>query len=299
MKDQTLEITKDQSPDAAVISKALDYAQFLSAAIAYYQSTKDQPNPIKSPTQNQYTNFPSGYTLVANILMKDFFGLFDPVYFGFIASDDANPTSIVVAIRGTQGNPEWVDDFQTALTPCLFAPNAGNVESGFLDLYRSLELWNPGGKSKVINLAQTASNDSNGLVSLDKYKQVTMIGHSLGSSLVTLYGLHMAAYNKNKKVAIYTLASPCTGDQDFVNYYNSVISETYRIYNKPDLVPKSLQILNSKYVQVSEGIELDSDAYPEVNKNVGCWHVLPTYIYLMIGKASETDILGTCYSGKQ
>ena len=294
MKDQTLEITKDQSPNAAVLSKALDYAPFLSTAIAYYKSTKGQHNPIKSPTQSQYETFPSGYTLVANILMKDFFGLFDPVYFGFIASEDANPTSIVVAIRGTQGIPEWVDDFQTDLTHYPFALNAGNVETGFLELYKSLDLWTPGGKSKVINLAETASKDSNSLVNLDKYKQVTMIGHSLGSSLVTLYGLHMAANHKNKKVIIYTLASPATGDQHFVDYYNSVITETYRIYNKRDLVPKSLQFLNHNYVQVTDGIELDPENYPLNPADAGCMHVLPTYIYLMIGEASQTDILGAC-----
>jgi hypothetical protein len=289
MKDQTLEITKDQSPDAAVLSKALYYAQFVSTAVAYYKSTKDLPNPVKSPTQSQYTDFPSGYTLVANILMKDFFGLFDPVYFGFIASDNANPTNIVVAIRGTQGTPEWVDDFQTALTPCPFAPNAGNVETGFLDLYRSLDLWTPGGKSKVINLAETASNDSNSLVNLDKYKQVTMIGHSLGSSLVTLYGLDMAANNKNKEVVIYTLASPSTGDQAFVDYYNSVITESYRIYNKQDVVPKSLHFLNPKYEQVSQGIELDSNKYPEIKPNIGCWHSLYTYLFLLGAPASILD----------
>lgn len=278
---------KNQNLSATIPPSALKYGLFVKAAIDVYTLYPK----VLSPTQDQYPSFPAGYTLVANIQMNDFLGTDKTTaYFGFIAVDNANPTSIVVAIRGTKSLMEWWDDFQVSSTPCPFAPNAGNVETGFLELYNSLHISSPGTTGNIIALRETVSTGLKNEFSLDNYKQVTMVGHSLGSSLVTLYGLDMAANNPSKEVIIYTLASPCTGNAEFVKYYNTVISESYRIYNEPDVVPKSLLLLGYSHVPV--GIEVDSRAYPWINQTIACYHSLGTYLYLLSGQKGLVD--ATC-----
>ena len=273
---------KNQKLSATVPPSALQYGLFVQAALDVYTLYPT----VLSPTQDQYPSFPAGYTLLANIQMNDFFGTDKTtVYFGFIAVDNANPTSIVVAIRGTKSIMEWWDDFQVSSTPCPFAPNSGKVESGFLELYNSLHISTPGSTgNNTIALRETVFTGLKSEFDLGQYKQVTMVGHSLGSSLVTLYGLDMAAQNSSKEVIIYTFASPCTGDQDFVNYYNTIIHESYRIYNEPDIVPKSLLLLGYSHVPV--GIEVNSLLYSWIKQSIGCFHSLGTYLFLVGGEAS-------------
>ncbi|SDP50488.1 Lipase (class 3) [Mucilaginibacter sp. OK268] len=267
---------------------ALDYGYFVKAAYDVYNALPD----VLSPTQDQYPEFPSGYRLLFNIQMSNFFGpILKPVYFGFAAIDLSNPSSIVIAIRGTVGWMEWWDNLHAYPVPCPFAPNSGNVVAGFLDLYNSLKILAPGVSSfdNAIALSETVVPGLKSVFNLDNYTQVTVAGHSLGASLATLYGLHMAATNSKRSVVIYTYASPCTGNQDFVNYYNTVISESYRIYNEPDVVPKILLWLG--YSAVPVGFELNSLLDPNVKQSIGCYHYLTTYLYLLGAPAS---ILGPC-----
>jgi hypothetical protein len=275
---------KNQELNALLPLNALHYGFFVKEAVEFH---KKSPN-VLSPTQDEYLNFPSGYKLFANIQMTDFMGQTEtPVYFGFMAFEILNPTHMVVAIRGTQSLMEWWDDFQIELTPCPFAPNAGNVETGFLDLYNSLQVLRPGSTGNPISLKETVSANLQGDLNMSAHSRVTLVGHSLGSSLATLYGLDMAAKNSNKEVAIYTLASPCVGDQDFVNYYHTVISESYRIYNEPDIVPKSLLLLG--YHHVPAGIERNSLLHRRIKKSIACWHSLYTYLFLLGAPASILD----------
>ncbi|MDN5286413.1 MAG: hypothetical protein JWR38_2687 [Mucilaginibacter sp.] len=269
-----------------VPSTALDYGYFVKSAIDVYTAL---PNII-SPTQNQYPDFPEGYRLLFNIHMTDFFGPFKKtVYYGFIAIDLSNPSSIVIAIRGTMGLKEWWDDLHLYSVPCPFAPNSGRVVAGFLDLYNSLKVSVPGAPDNAISLSETVYPGLKSVFNLDNYTQITLAGHSLGASLVTLYGLHLAATSSKRVVSIYTYASPCTGDQDFINYYNTIISESYRIYNEPDLVPKALLWLG--YAQVPAAFEVNSLLDPGIIKSIGCFHALNTYLYLLGAPAS---IIGAC-----
>lgn len=273
-----------------VPATALDYGYFVKAAVDVYTAFPT----VLSPTQDQYPDFPAGYRLLFNINMTDFFeSVLKPAYYGFIAVDLSNPSSIVIAIRGTQGLIEWWDDFHLQPTPCPFAPNSGNVVTGFLDLYSSLKVTVPGAPANAIQLTETVYTGLKSVFNLDNYTQITLAGHSLGSSLATLYGLHLAINNSKRAVSIYTYASPCTGNQDFVNYYNTIISESYRIYNEPDVVPKALVALG--YSQVPAGFEVNSLLYPEIKKSISCFHQLGTYLFLLGAPASS---IGACASGQ-
>ena len=62
----------------------------------------------------------------------------DIVSFGFVAQDpDGN---VVVAIRGTEGILEWVQDAKFLAIKCPFLAGAGLTEDGFTAVYQSLRV---------------------------------------------------------------------------------------------------------------------------------------------------------------
>lgn len=255
-------------------SDALSYGYFVKIA---YDTYKANPGVV-SPTLGQYVNFPANYKLRYNIHMNDFIlHSGQPTYYGFIAESVSQPNSLIIAIRGTEGFVEWWDDFHVTPIPCPFSPNSGNVTTGFLTLYNSLMVSQPGAAGNAVALTETVKAPANDDFNIDNAISLTVCGHSLGAALATLYGLHLASNDKN--TSLYTYASPCVGDTAFVTYFNTVITASYRIYNQPDIVPKVLQLLG--YMQVPSGSEVNSILNSNVKKSLGCFHVLPTYLYLL------------------
>jgi len=63
-------------------------------------------------------------------------------------------------------------------------------------------------------------------------------GESYGRALVTLLALDVAANTAFKNPTVYAYASPRTGDPAFVSMYNQVVTDSFRIANRLDLVPK-------------------------------------------------------------
>ena len=74
--------------------------------------------------------------------------------------------------------------------------------------------------------------------SRSRSSSLTICGHSLGGALVTLLALDVAANTTFKNPTVYTYASPRTGDPSFASTYNQVVTNTFRIANRIDLVPK-------------------------------------------------------------
>jgi len=269
-------------------SSVLNYAYFVKAA---YDLFRAHPT-VLNPSQNQYTSFPAGYKLVSNIQMVDFFGpIQEKVFYGFIAQSLASPSTYVLAIRGTVTYMEWWDDFHIEPTPYPYATKAGNVATGFLDLYESMTMTVPGSNEPAVALRKSIKPSSGGSFSLAGADSLILTGHSLGAALVTLYGAEFAGTKTGASVAIYTLASPKTGDLGFVTYFDSLISESYRVYNLPDVVPTLPPGFG--YTQVPMGIGIDSLLNPNVKWNLGCFHALVTYMYILGGPLS---LLGTCRS---
>ena len=50
------------------------------------------------------------------------------------------PGDTVIAIRGTDGIKEWVQDAKFLNVPCPFLPGAGNTEDGFTAMYKSMTM---------------------------------------------------------------------------------------------------------------------------------------------------------------
>jgi hypothetical protein len=44
----------------------------------------------------------------------------------------------VIAIRGTEGIREWIQDSKSLTIPCPFLSSGGNTEDGFTDMYASI-----------------------------------------------------------------------------------------------------------------------------------------------------------------
>ncbi len=157
------------------------------------------------------------------------------VFYGFLARRASGER--VAAIRGTDGFVEWVEDGE--FVPIPYAPNpalpAGqapvSVEQGFWTLYQSMKLIDPHG-APLGDLAPAITN-ATGAVGA-----VTVVGHSLGSTLATYLTLDLARGGLGAGVSACLFASPHTGDQGFVDLFDRSVSD-YRLFNYIlDIVPR-------------------------------------------------------------
>ena len=202
------------------------------------------------------------------------------VSIGLVLQDTATGDA-VIAIRGTEGVLEWVQDARFLLVPCPFLAGAGHTEDGFTSMYLSLTIDAAAGSSSV-------SKSLAGLPWRMPVQSLTICGHSLGGALVTLLALDVAANTVFKDPAVYTYASPRTGDPSFASTYNHVVQRTCRIANRMDLVPKLP--LPPLYEHVTGLIDLNPVILgipPKilVKPEIACEHILSTYLYLMTRQA--------------
>src|SRR5271167_3147867 len=116
--------------------KALFYGQFVQAAYTMFR--RDPSNLRPEP---QAGDIPDGWELGAWIHMSDFIlNLKDPEFYGIDCHEITNPDSRIIAIRGTEGAIEWIDDAAALPTPFRQVPSTGRVASGFDKIYSSLKV---------------------------------------------------------------------------------------------------------------------------------------------------------------
>jgi hypothetical protein len=191
----------------------------------------------------------------------------------------ATTGDVVVALRGTEGIMEWIQDARFLSVPCPFVPGAGNTEDGFTAMYRSLAVSPNTGAASVIK-------SISGLTWKRSVTSVTICGHSLGSALATLLAIDLAANAAApfNVPTVYTYASPKTGDLLFVSTYNHLVPNTLRIANRLDLVPKlplpplydhvlGLYDLNPVKFGISPTVLVKCD--------IPCEHFLTSYLNLL------------------
>ncbi len=125
------------------MSRALDkqeailYGQFVNAAYAMFKRDRKELRPEPKPG-----DIPAPYELVAWLNMSDFFFWWreKPKFYGFIARHAQQKHNFVLAIRGTEGWVEWLDDFMARLVKFRQVPDAGRVEHGFEKIYSTLKV---------------------------------------------------------------------------------------------------------------------------------------------------------------
>lgn len=201
---------------------------------------------------------------------------------GIVAQNTADASDVFVAIRGTEGIWEWVQDAKFMQRTFPPVTGSGLTEDGFTDMYLSFSLAQGGGGAFMSEVKAL----------LPQQAAVTVAGHSLGSALATLCALDMAV-NADLTVGLYTLASPRVGDLTFHNLFNHVVKNAYRVANRMDVVTHVP--LPPLYWHVGDDTELMA---PDAMKfDLGCEHHLSTYFYMLaalIGQQNQYPIGTDC-----
>jgi hypothetical protein len=76
------------------------------------------------------------------------------------------------------------------------------------------------------------------------------------------------------------------GELFFQHTYDSVVPDTYRICNRPDVVP---QTPTFPYEHVGNDVEL-IPPMNSVQTNLACWHSIDTYLWLMDQQAGGNTL---------
>jgi len=228
----------------------------------------------------QYDPNNVGYKVVTTIFGNDLATDMNPargnqiVSFGYILQAPNN--DVVIAIRGTEGIWEWIHDAEFLTVKCPFLVGSGCTDDGFTAIYNSLRVGVTATSTAVVNaLATLPFNPAT--------NALTICGHSLGGALATMLALDVAANTNFKNPIVYTYASPRAGDPAFVSTYNQVVTNTSRIANWVDLVPKLP--LPPLYEHVLGLYDLRSVTLipPKllVKFELACAHHLTSYLYLL------------------
>ncbi|KAJ3671485.1 hypothetical protein LUZ60_007564 [Juncus effusus] len=155
---------------------------------------------------------------------------------------------ILVSFRGTVTSAEWIANFRSNLTSARLDPHNDRpdvkVESGFLGVYTSDDR-----DSKF-----TSGSCRNQLLSeisriINQYKDeevsITLVGHSMGSSLATLLGYDLAELGLNRgssgrkiPITVYSFAGPRVGNSGFKKRCEELGVKVLRVVNVKDPVPK-------------------------------------------------------------
>ena len=268
-------------------SLAVLYGRFIEAAYTMYEN---DPNNLTPPPS---LNFPAGYTLTAWVQMKDFPFIGNPVpnFYGFIAHSARDPNLAIMAIRGTDNDLEWWDDINTlGMTP-FRVPNCGNVGLGFERIYETMEVVEQppaaiGGAPRSLKsvggfAAQVAEHVKRhaAAYSAPGPAAIEVTGHSLGAALMTLYAAENTLTHKIPVIdALYTLASPMVGDSIFVNVFNGLKLNSWRIINEQDIV-RILPPFPPTYQHVDTEQQYDSRG--KVQQSISCCHAVATYLSLI------------------
>jgi hypothetical protein len=278
--------------------KAFFYGQFVQAAYTMFKNPQG-PDPLRPDP----AGIPPGYELGAWIHMSDFFlEVVQPKFYGIVVHEVNNPDSRIIAIRGTEGLIEWLDDAAAIPVPFRETPSAGRVASGFDKIYTTMKVikrplpgapvpamaaappFNGSFADQLEQLAQSreAERGLKGPYAEGRTRPprpTIVTGHSLGASLTTLFVMENDAKGKFDLSTLCTFASPRVGNMEFVHLFNKLPIDSWRIVNTRDIVPKlppHVPILLD-YDHVDLACPFDSSLF--ARNNLHCWHAMETYLH--------------------
>jgi hypothetical protein len=162
----------------------------------------------------------------------------------FVAGDDdinaclvgTSGDGVILAFRGTllpypvtaAGLLDWLSDFNAAPVSVQGLP--GMVHSGFWEDLSSL--WEP-----------VLAEVKNQMTANGQHLPLYICGHSKGGALASLAAMYCHTSAEITPMAVYTYASPFTGDLDFALAYNAAIVDVRYEYTDdiaPHLPPSAL-----------------------------------------------------------
>jgi hypothetical protein len=259
------------------VTKAIELGQLIAAAYTI------APNDMTNSAGTVLSAGGADYTVVTTIYANDLATDMNPargdqeVSIGLICQA-SQAGDVVIAIRGTEGILEWIHDAEFLLVPCPFLAGAGHTEDGFTEMYSSLRTAAAPNSPTVVAALGTLAYPR-------PISSVTVCGHSLGGALATLLALDLAANTAFKSPVAYSYGSPRTGDSLFAATYDQVVTNSQRIENRLDLIPKLPP--SPPYQDVLNPFELNPvrlwppPAQVLVEFTPSCEHSLTTYLYLL------------------
>ncbi len=217
----------------------------------------------------------AGYQLIAYLDSMDFQ---NSVFYGYIAASIADPSQLVVAVRGTQTPQEWLLDLIALPVPFSPMPDAGFVALGFQSIFEKFLAVDLQGNSGPVR--QFIENYS----ARTAIRNLAITGHSLGSALATLIAADIALLSPDtirEALEVYTFASPRVGLLDFAASFNKSVPVSFRIWNVLDIVPETPTF---PYIHVSG----HGDAIAQTESQLStllftpvCEHHLTSYQWLL------------------
>lgn len=279
--------------------RASFYGQFIQAAYAMFKNPQG-PDPLRP----EPAGIPASYELGAWIHMSDFIlDVTEPKFYGIVAHGVDDPDSRIIAIRGTEGAMEWIDDAAAIPVPFRQVPSAGRVAQGFDKIYSTLKVVKrrlPGAQARAVGAPSETFSGSfadqleqlaisreteRGIAppSADRRerpKRPTVVtGHSLGAALAILFVMENDAKRKFDITSSCTFASPRVGNMEFVHLFNQLPIDSWRIVNTRDVVPKlppHIPIVLD-YWHVDVAYEFNSSDFAK--NSLVCWHSMETYLH--------------------
>lgn len=282
---------------------ALLLGQFVQAAYEMFR------HPVGTdPLRPESALIPAGWELSAWIHMSDFLGDLTQVkFYGIVAHKVDNPDERVIAIRGTEGTLEWIDDAFAIPVPFRQVPSAGRVACGFDKIYTSMKVVKrrllsekqpaeeapetfPGSFAEQLEQLAISREVARGLVrptpEARRQRPTSVTGHSLGSALATLFVMENGSKRKFDINTLCTFASPRVGNMEFVHTFNQLLVNSWRIVNLKDVVPKiplHIPVL-ADYGHVDTEYSFDSSGFAK--DNLACWHAMETHLHWLDPKIS-------------
>ncbi|MGH9574883.1 MAG: lipase family protein [Candidatus Acidiferrales bacterium] len=294
--------------------EAVLYGQIVLAAYQMYAK------PGADSLRPEPVGIPAGYELSAWIQMSDFVLNAEELrFYGIVLHEAANPDSRIVAIRGTEGLVEWLDDAAAIPVPFRQVPLAGRVACGFDKIYSTMkvvkrplaaisaasrpnaeqgeaETFTGSFADQLEQLAISRERERGERMPFTegrtRIRRPTIVtGHSLGAALGTLFVMENSSKGKFDITTLCTFASPRVGNLEFVQTFNKLSIDSWRIANTRDLVPKlppKIPVVLD-YDHVDTPYTFDSSAFAKTS--LTCCHTLETYLHWL---DSNTALTPSC-----
>ncbi|MFZ0310279.1 MAG: lipase family protein [Candidatus Sulfotelmatobacter sp.] len=282
--------------------QAFFYGQFVQAAYTMFRRDPSQLTP-----EPQAHDIPDGWELGAWIHMSDFIlNLKEPEFYGIVCRKIDEPDSRIIAIRGTEGAIEWIDDAAALPTPFRQVPNTGRVASGFDKIYSTLKVVKrklaedraaaaaaPGLAAppdtfdgsfgdqldQLATSREVARKVRRSAAEARPQRPMVVTGHSLGSALATLFVMENATKKRFDITTSCTFASPRVGTLEFARAFDQLPINSWRIVNTLDVVPKlppHIPLL-LEYDHVDTPYPFTSSDFAK--NSLVCWHAMETYMH--------------------
>lgn len=285
--------------------EAVFYGRFVNATYAMFSRNHSALQPEPAPG-----DIPEPYELVAWLNMSDFVWWSKiPKFYGILARNREQKHNFVLAIRGTEGLIEWLDDAVVRLVAFRQVPHAGRVSRGFDKIYSTLKVvkrhtgaegtFAPRAAAEpespreemIGSFAEQLEQLADTLEEPGVQQQIRIAkekrprrsfivtGHSLGAALATLFAIENKEKNKFDITTICTFASPRVGNAEFARLFDLLPFDSWRIVNQQDIVPKIPLHIPPLFGYEHVETPYDFSSAGVVRWNPVCWHSMSTYLH--------------------